>query len=144
MTKEMWAQLLNGRSMGEEISHAEERAAAADGVLIVFGYSDDNMELRGLINDEVGCFDGGRFLLHRAGILPTEHEQCECQFCGYAAAAAQCVKIEAVWGDSACPWTYKTDMPHAAFEIKDDAGKPFCRGIVIDGASLPVLKGYKP
>ena len=39
----------------------EERLAKENGLVVVFGYSDDNIELRGAINNEAGCFDGGSF-----------------------------------------------------------------------------------
>lgn len=40
------AGLLNGREYGTELSHAEEVLASNDGLVVVYGRSDDNMELR--------------------------------------------------------------------------------------------------
>lgn len=47
MTKEQMAALLNGREYGDEITRAEHQIARASGLVVVFGYSDDNMEVRG-------------------------------------------------------------------------------------------------
>lgn len=51
--------MLNGREYGDEITREEEAMAKAHGLVVVFGYSDDNMEFCGAITDEVGCYDGG-------------------------------------------------------------------------------------
>jgi hypothetical protein len=39
--------------MESEINKAEERQAKDAGLVVVFGYSDDGVELRGAIHDEV-------------------------------------------------------------------------------------------
>ena len=44
----------------EEISTARE-----NGFVIVYGCSDDLMEFRGAIDDEGGCFDGGKVCFNR-------------------------------------------------------------------------------
>jgi hypothetical protein len=46
-------------------------------------------------------------------------------------------KIEAVWAEDGYSWTYRTDIPHATFEITED-GEPYCRGIVFALADLAV------
>ena len=39
-------------------------------------------------------------------------------------------KIKALWASEGdYSWTYRTDIPHATFEIVED-GAPYCRGIV--------------
>lgn len=59
MTAAELAALLNGREYRKEMSRDEEQVAKAAGLVVVFGASDDLMELRGAISDEVGCYDGG-------------------------------------------------------------------------------------
>ena len=49
MTKESLAALLNGREIGNEIEHGEAKAAKEHGLVVVYGYSDDGMEVRGAI-----------------------------------------------------------------------------------------------
>jgi hypothetical protein len=51
------------------------------------------------------------------------------------AAKGLCKTIEAIWGKDGYSWTYKTDIPHATFDIFED-GEKFCRGIVFDIKSL--------
>ncbi len=139
MTKEQLAQLLNGREYGSEINGGEEIIAKKDGLLVIFGYSDDNVELRGAFNDEAGCYDGGTIYLSKTGLLPSHEEDCECNFCGYEKAAAKAVKIDCHWsGDEGYSWTYETIIPHAKFDIIED-GKKFCRGIVLCVADLPEI-----
>lgn len=57
LTKEEMARLLTGREIGNEITPSEEATAQESGLVVVFGYSDDLVELRGSISDEAGCYD---------------------------------------------------------------------------------------
>lgn len=124
LTKETLAALLNGREYGNEITQDEERQAKAAGLVVVFGYSDDNVELRGCIHDEVGSWGGTTLTITSRGHLLSEDER-----------LAQVQKgtdrdIEALWcKEPGYAWTYKTDIPHATFDIMED-GEKFCRGIV--------------
>ena len=105
-----FAQGLNGREYGREITPLEEKRAKELGFVVVFGYSDDNAEFRGAIYDEIGCYDGGRV-----------YEQGDRY-------------IDAVWCDGDYSWTYSTNIPHAVFDIYE-YGEKYCRGIVfqLDG-----------
>ncbi len=140
MTKEALAQLLNGREYGSEISSGEEAIAKQDGLLVIFGYSDDNVELRGAFSDEAGCYDGGTIWLGRSGLLPEHEDHCECKFCGYEKAAAKAATVDCQWGsnNAGYSWIYETKVPHATFDIMED-GKKFCRGIVISVSDLPII-----
>lgn len=139
MNKNQLAKKLNGREVGKEITKAEEIEAIASGLVVVFGYSDDNSEIRGAIHDEIACYDGGVLKLHKLGVLPEHEERCDCQFCGYEAASKKCATVEALWDkEPGYCWTYKTDLPHATFDIMEEGSK-FCRGIVLDRDSLPSL-----
>lgn len=96
-------------------------------VLIVFGASDDLMEFRGSINDEIGCYDGGEVFISKDGLF----EPCECG-CQYSISAKNLYhKIEAAWDIDGYSWIYRTELPHATFDIMED-DKKYCRGIVID------------
>ena len=59
MTLKEFAKMLDGREYLHEITKEEEALAKEFGFVVVFGYSDDNAELRGAIDDEIGCYDGG-------------------------------------------------------------------------------------
>lgn len=112
MTKESLAALLNGREYRDEITHSEEDAAKAAGLVVVFGGSDDLCELRGAITDERDCYNGGSMKI-KGKLL----KMLWCKEPGYS-------------------WTYSTNIPHAVFDIMED-GEKYCRGIVFAIADLP-------
>lgn len=137
LTKEELAARLNGREYGSEITKAEEVEAKEAGLVVVFGYSDDNVELRGVINDEIGAYEGVTFRVDSKGILQAWEEfkdnaETEAEFQNYFSRKASGSKeIKAVW----CPpgtgmsWAYETEIPHATFDVMED-GEVYCRGIV--------------
>jgi hypothetical protein len=127
-----FAQMLDGRSEDSVITLKEENKAAQLGFVVVYGYSDDNAEFAGAISDEVGCCDGGEIYLDKNGIF----EECE-EKCKYSKVAKEaCKVIEAVWDNGEYAWMYKTDIPHETFDILDEEGNKWCRGIVFDIKSL--------
>lgn len=110
MTIYDFAKMLDGRRYLFEITKAEEQMAKELGYVVVFGCSDDLAELRGAIDDEIGCLGGG-VLTHPA--LPKP--------------------VKAVWCPDGmdCAWAYETELPHAEFCIMEDA-ELYCIGIVCD------------
>lgn len=60
MTIREFAAKLDGRQYGDEMRNEEEKLAKELDFLVVFGASDDLAELRGAIDDECGCFNGGK------------------------------------------------------------------------------------
>ena len=105
-----FAAKLNGRQYREEITKIEEQQARDLGFVVVFGYSDDNAEFRGAYDDEVGCFNGGRIYVDGDRY------------------------IDAVWCNGKADWTYKTNIPHAAFKIFD-GDDLYCCGLVFEKTS---------
>ena len=138
MTKEALASKLHHREMGEEITEAESIQARADGLVVLFGYSDDNAEFRGAFHDEVGCYNGGELFLHREGVLPHHDPGCDCEHCGFSEKRSKCASIKACWGIDIYSWTYETAIPHATFEIVEGEDK-YCLGIVFNVSDLPKL-----
>lgn len=124
MTAKELAQKLNGREYRQEITTNEEKAAKASNLVVVFGYSDDNTEFRGAIDDEVGCYDGGTFYVSRSGFV-------------YQDAGSDRARIDALWCESEvkAAWSYKTNIPHETFNIYE-AGELFCVGIVFSVEDL--------
>lgn len=110
MTLKEFAKMLDGREYRHEITKEEEALAKELGFVVVFGYSDDNAELRGAIDDEISCYDGGE-LFHID--LPAT--------------------IYANWcpEDIDCSWAYGTSIPNEKFYIYED-GELYCVGIVCD------------
>lgn len=138
MTKEQFAARLHGREMGDEITPEEIEQAKASGLLVVYGYSDDLVEFRGLFQDEVDAYEGATVEAHRGGVL---HRNSECDTCGrlHDHLAQRCVKIVATFGKAGQPdWVFETGLPHATFNIMEE-GNVFCLGMVIDGNDLPAL-----
>lgn len=109
VTKEQLAERLNGRQYGREITREEEKLAKESGLVVVFGASDDLCEMRGAIDDEFGCYDGGEI---------------ECEEYPETLIAKWCPSDE-------CSWGYETDLPHADFNIYED-DMLYCVGIVVD------------
>ena len=120
MTAKELAERLNGRQYGDEIIRAEAQLAKESGLVVVYGYSDDNMEFEGAIHDEFPCYDGG------TAYIGKEKETYSLKDCQTDGARA----IHALWCAPGMPaWSYETDIPHETFNIYED-DELFCIGIV--------------
>lgn len=131
MTKEELASLLNGRQYGSEISKDEAKQAKENGLVIVYGYSDDNLEFEGAISDEVGAFDGREVLIYqhpktKVWDLLTEDDEEKAEEWG-----VETRLIKAIWcpENLDCSWLIESEIPNAEFDILED-DELFCRGIV--------------
>ncbi len=135
MTAKELAATLSGREYGMEIGPGEERKAQVDGLVVVYGYSDDNVELRGAIDEEVDAFNGTTIHITRHGLF--YEPGCGIVDCPYCAVARKEAKtIKAVWHDEGGPcWTFETDIPHETFNVMED-GEVFCVGIVFSMADI--------
>jgi len=136
MTKEELAAKLTGMEYPVRISKELEAEAKTAGLVIVFGASDDLMEFRGAIYDEVGVSDDGtKVYLDDEGIMPhfDEVERTEEDLQKFFARKNKPKRdITALWcKEDDYSWTYETDIPHATFEVVED-GEQYCRGIVFD------------
>lgn len=133
MTAKELANLLNGREYGKEITKEEIKIAEESGLVIVFGASDDLVELRGTICDEVGCYHGEIIHLNENGVYPKFIESDVCENCDFfKAELAKKKSITAIWcGGEGYSWTYSTEIPHETFDILEN-GEKYCRGIVLD------------
>ena len=122
------AEQLNGTEYPVHISHDLGRAARNDGLVIVYGASDDLMEFRGAVDEEIGCYDGGTAHLTSKGLLKNECESEDCPH--FAKLKKTAATIDALWcEEESYSWTYRTDIPHETFEVVED-GEKYCRGIV--------------
>lgn len=96
----------------------------------MFGYSDDNVELRGYLDEEIGSYEGTTIYLDKDGIFDIDCDMCASDDCKlFRQHMGRCKSIEAVWDADGYSWVYKTDIPHETFDIYDD-GEKCCRGIV--------------
>ena len=141
MTAKELAIELNGRDTGEEMEWGEAQDARAAGLVVVYGYSDDNVELCGAINDEVGAYNGTTVYLTPDGVL--QKPDCGQDDCPYFAREREKARtIKAVWHDKGGPcWTFETDIPHETFTVMED-GEPFCVGIVFSMEALKEVAYY--
>lgn len=132
MTKEELAEKLNCSQYPFEPSDEIIGLARESNLMIIFGDSDDLMEIRGLVTDEFNCFDGGECMIDSQGILPSwdygDYED-EDEAEKYFKRKKTAVSIEAQWCNGDYSWTYKTDIPHATFDIMEESEK-YCRGII--------------
>jgi hypothetical protein len=127
MTKEELAELLNCRQRNDEITSEEEKIAHDNGLVVIFGASDDLVEFRGVLCDEIGAYEGCHFKFNKeleikVGDKHKGHKR----------------SVEAVWcpEDMYCSWGFVTTIPHSTFKILED-DEVFCEGIIINVAELP-------
>lgn len=139
MNAKQLAKRLNGREYGNEIRKEEEKQAKEDGLVVCFGYSDDNMELVGAINDEIGAYGGRNVRVSRNGVLQTWEQIQD----GDEATAEKYFKAKAAgfktittnWCKDGYSWVMSIDCPFEPFDIMED-GEKFCRGIVFSLSDL--------
>jgi hypothetical protein len=125
---------LNGNQYGKEGSKDLFEAMDTAGLVAVFGASDDLMELRGAINDEVGCYNGGTAYLTPDGLLQNDCENEECPH--FIKLKEKAATVTAKWDDGGFSWRYETEIPHVKFTIKED-DENYCEGIVFALADVP-------
>lgn len=146
--QEKLAQKLDGREVGSEITEQECREAKKDGLIVVFGESDDLCEFRGVFEEEFSSYKGntyywieGKFRILLGESDLEECPQCNevCPNCSQSGDGKFYVKQE--W----CPkgydgsWLFTTNIPNAAeFKIYED-GSLYGNGLVIniDDLSYP-------
>lgn len=98
----------------ELISEAKD-----NGIVIIYGASDDLCELDGALYDEFDCYNGGTAYLNATGDIMSSYEP-------------GCKYITAKWcakDSDGFAWTYATDISHENFEMFDEGDK-YCRGFV--------------
>ena len=125
ISKEKMAEILNERIYGDEITKEEEKLAKDNGLVVVFGASDDLIEMRGAIDDEFGK----EVFLTRNG----EIEHCDDDCKHYERAVEKAKKIKGIFGKNG--WTFETDIPCAEFDIFED-GQLYGKGLVFYIESL--------
>lgn len=136
MTKEQLAARLNGREYRNEISKQESEEAAKSGFVVVFGASDDLMEFRGAIHEELGAWNGATVYIAKKGgewavIEEEEYHSFLTALEEMGIALPYAHEITAEWApeESKYSWLINTEIPHATFDIMED-GELYCRGIV--------------
>jgi hypothetical protein len=144
MTKENLASLLDYRDCERcpLMTDIEQMEADLSGLVVVYGASDDLIEIEGAIGDEGDCYDGGELFIDKDGLLPDFdqiEEEDEKAVVQYWERKRKCQKIIALWcQEDGFAWTYKTRIPHSTFVLQDKKNDDptYCRGIVFEKSSL--------
>lgn len=129
------AKRLNGMQYGSHIPAETLDYAKDSGLVIVTGYSDDNVEFEGAFREEVGAYDGVVIMADRDGVI-MGHD-CGCEHCKEIERGVNApFKIDAQWSQNGYSWYIETNIPNAAyFDVMEDDDK-FCRGMVFALADL--------
>lgn len=145
MNKEALAALLNGRKYREEISKQEAQEAKENGLIVIFGASDDLVEFEGAIYDEISAWNGADFFIATPGSdIPLDKneetfkkakELTPVQIKPLSPITKN--RFKAIWDpeEPDCSWLIKTDLSHATFDIMRD-GELYCRGLVVHVSDL--------
>jgi len=129
MNAKQLAEELNGCEMDRETSRKIINNAHQNGLVIVYGYSDDGICFEGAISEVEGAYGGTKFYLNSDGLLKSDCVD-ECSY--YMILIEKCQNvIEVVWYNDGYSWTYKTNIPHETFDVMED-GEKYCRGIVFN------------
>lgn len=143
ITKEQMAALLNGRKYGDEMTRAEHEVAKRSGLVVVFGYSDDCIEVRGAWGeDEFGAYNGGMWKVGPNGVRKDwdeiDHDDEEESETYFSLKSTAFATLKAIWSPKElnCSWVYELNAPHVTFDIMED-GELYCRGIVFAVVDLP-------
>jgi len=133
MTKESLAEKLNGSQYGSALITAVKDEAKAAGLVIVTGYSDDNVEFNGAIYDEAGAYDGATIYIQNGKIFAECDDPCDhCFMSDEDPASVADAVIEAEWDSHGYNWYISAEkVPFAVFDVMEDGG-PHTRGIVFD------------
>ena len=137
-----FAKGLHGNEYGNEITEHGAEMAKYWGFVVIYGVGDLNVRFRGAINNEFCVWTGATIYFINGKIVDDEmtgyfdDETDELiEFLEKYDLIKTKKTIDAKWCDGDIPWTYKTDIPHATFDIMD-GGDIFCRGIVINESHL--------
>jgi hypothetical protein len=147
MTKHQLAAQVNGaqyRKEDERFSEAESKKA---GLVVIFGASDDLLEFRGAIHEELGAWDGTKaYIFKKKGewvaMDETEFEEYKEKLEDVGMLAGfKYWQVNAEWSptikqegkeDVEASWLITGDTPEQVhFDVMED-GELYCRGLVID------------
>lgn len=126
-----WASILNCRQYRDEVTQEEREQMKAEGIIVVYGASDDLMELDGAIYDEYGVYDGGTYYWDGKAFVPEDDDEKD--------VSDLTLFIKAAWGHADYSFFMETNMPHEVFDILEDDEK-YCRGVVFHKDSLATYK----
>lgn len=120
------AEKLNGREYGSELTEEEADQLKNIGLVVAYGYSDDNIEFRGAYEEEIGYWEKAEIDFVDGEVLCYPCDQFEhCPLWKKEVAKAKTITAQFT-GDGL---EFKTDIPHEEFTIMED-GEVYGKGIV--------------
>lgn len=124
MTIEEFAEGLNACAISDEIPYFMILEAQRQHYLIIYGVSDDLIEVEGACYEEFDAFRPTTLYITSNHVYSSEEAH---------PAEAKPIHVEFSPPTQQQPsmWKFKTDIPHATFDITRD-NELFCRGLVID------------
>lgn len=121
------ARIMNNNEYGDEITKEQEEILKAEGIVVLFGASDDLSELRGAINDEVGAYDGVVLYFDEEGkLLNNAYDADELNDLAKPYGLKN-IKVIANYREYPV-FRYETEIQHEKFNIIED-GNIYCEGI---------------
>lgn len=123
-----WAGLLEGRNYREEITLTEAEELKKDGIVVIFGASDDLCELNGAITDEIDCWDKTKYVYvkEKEVFLKIDYYSENDELIEINLKDRPFIDIK--FGEDG--WKYKIpEIQQAEFNILDE-GKQYCKGIL--------------
>lgn len=137
------AEKLNGT---HDVFHPSKEViefAKANGLVIVWGASDDLIEFDGAFRDEGSVYDGGTVLVDAEGLLPDSADDLDTdeERQRYYERKKVAKAINALFNENDYLWSYETEIPHFTFDIVETFGSPndttpYCRAVIFALADL--------
>lgn len=130
-----FAATLNGREYLEETTKVETAIAKVNNLVIAYGQSDDLLEFRGAINDELGAWNGAEVCIANGKAIHIEEVEANREILRkYGYDFSSNITVKAVW----CPpeldasWLISVEgVEGHSFDILED-GRLYCRGVVFE------------
>jgi hypothetical protein len=142
VTKEEMAARLNGMDALDRVSTANRRDAANSNLIIMQVWNDGNevVEFSGAAYGRRGTYKGLKVYFFGSTPIHPDFDKCSCKCCAYSERTAVSGSVDLLIGKGGYAWSFKTNMPHATFDVTDEGGAKYCRGIVFEVPSIP----FKP
>lgn len=117
MTRDEAAAALDGDEYGSEGSPELFAQMKEAGLICLFGYSDDVIEIRGAEHDEIGA--GTTLYFTSEGLLTNRCEEDDCPY--FEQESRRAAKVEVKDGGDECGmFDYVTAIPHSRFKIMEE------------------------
>lgn len=149
-TLKEWAELFDNCEYGNEPIDDYIREMKEDGVVAVYGQSDDLMEMSGAYENEYACYGkksqfthfDGRFVTEDMideflAMVKDEYTELYKSVSKYITEKTESnFYVKAYTTIPDCQFHYETNIPCEWFTILDEDGKLYCKGFVFDIKSL--------